>query len=131
MTNLSAVEGSSDDSGGRRPSTAVQRPRCRRCHRVLPRQTGPGRRRVYCSQACRQWQWVHRQGEASERELAASIEKLRELDDELYVLACAVDDTVRDLESSGSHSKQELKEILTWLLEAALPLRNQVMAHDP
>ena len=85
---------------------------------------GPGRRRKYCSQRCRQWHWVSGQRahelELSEGELVVAKAMLDELHDELYVLACAVDDADRDLEAAGEGiTIPELREIVTWLLEAA------------
>jgi hypothetical protein len=54
---------------------------------------------------------------------------LDELHDELYVLACAVDDVERDLEVAGrSPSVAELRQALDWLLEAARPLREREIA---
>lgn len=50
--------------------------------------------------------------------------ELERLHDDLYVLACAVDDTERDLAELGARpSVRELREILDWLLDAARPLR--------
>lgn len=52
--------------------------------------------------------------------------ELDALHDELYVLACAVDDARRDLEASGARaSARELREILDWVLQAATPLRDR------
>jgi hypothetical protein len=51
---------------------------------------------------------------------------LDELHDDLYVLACAVDDAERDLASAGPKpTAGELRDILDWLLEAARPLRDR------
>ena len=50
--------------------------------------------------------------------------ELDRLHDDLYVLACAIDDTERDLAEAGPDaSAKELREILDWLLESAQPLR--------
>lgn len=52
----------------------------------------------------------------------------RELDalrDDLYVLACAVDDVDRDLESDKAPTRQQLIEAVEWLLQAARPLRDR------
>ena len=52
----------------------------------------------------------------------------RELDalrDDLYVLACAVDDVDRDLAGEAQPTRQQLSEALGWLLEAARPLRDR------
>jgi len=111
--------------------------RCRWCRRVLPERTGRGRPRQFCSQRCRQWDWVSRQRarelELSEGELVVARSMLDELHDQLYVLACAVDDAERDLETAGPAAKPaELRQILDWLLEAARPLRDrEVPAPEP
>lgn len=104
--------------------------RCRWCRRVLPERSGRGRPREFCSQRCRQWDWVARQRarelELSEGELVVAKTSLDELHDELYVLACAVDDTEADLESLGTNpSAKELLRMLHWLLDAARPLRTR------
>jgi len=97
---------------------------------VLPERAGPGRPREFCSQRCRQWDWVSRQRanelELSEGELVIARTELDALHDDLYVLACAVDDAERDLKASGARpSVKELQEILEWLLDAAKPLRDR------
>jgi hypothetical protein len=63
--------------------------------------------------------------ELSENELVVARSELDELHDELYVLACAVDDVERDLHLDHSPSAQELSDALGWLLDAARPLRNR------
>jgi hypothetical protein len=89
--------------------------------------SGPGRPREFCSQRCRQWDWVARQRarelELSENELVVARTELDALHDELYVLACAVEDVERDL--SGRPTNAELRDALDWLLEAAKPLRDR------
>ena len=104
--------------------------RCRWCRRALPSRTGPGRPKEFCSQRCRQWDWVSRQRAAelqiSEGELVVARTELDSLHDDLYVLACAVDDTERDLDSTGEGATAgELREMLEWLLDAARPLRER------
>lgn len=104
--------------------------RCRWCRRVLPEQQGPGRPREFCSQSCRQWDWVARQRAhelaLSEGELVLAKSTLDELHDDLYVLACAVDDTETDLDAAGANPPaKELRRMLDWLLDAARPLRNR------
>ena len=91
-----------------------------------------GRPRVFCSQACRQWHWVgqHRADELqlNESELIVAKEELDQLHDELYVLACAVNDAERDAAAAGNKpSARELQEIVEMLLEAARPLRDRVL----
>jgi hypothetical protein len=104
--------------------------RCRWCRRVLPPASGRGRPREFCSQRCRQWDWVARQRarelELSEGELVIARTELDALHDDLYVLACAVEDAERDLRASGSRpTVAELREIVDWLLDAARPLRDR------
>ena len=89
-----------------------------------------GRPRIFCSHACRQWDWVGRQRahdlQLNENELIITKAELDQLHDELYVLACAVDDVERDLTSVGKAApRAELTEMLTWLLEAARPIRDR------
>jgi hypothetical protein len=100
---------------------------------VLPPQTGRGRPREFCSQRCRQWDWVARQRaselELSEDELVIARSSLDELHDEVYVLACAVDDAERDLAAAGPKAPAtEIRRILDWLLDAARPLRDRETA---
>jgi hypothetical protein len=111
-----------DDQGERRS-------RCKWCRRVLPGQR-TGRPRQFCSQACRQWHWVGQQRarelQLREGELVVATAELDALHDDLFVLACAVDDAERDLRASGGQATAaELREMLDWLLEAARPLRDR------
>ena len=56
-------------------------------------------------------------------------EELDRLHDDLYVLACAVDDTEKDLAAAGPKvSAQELRRMLEWLLESAKPLRDRELS---
>ncbi len=92
-----------------------------------------GRPRQFCSQACRQWDWVGRQRahdlQLSDDELIVAKRELDGLHDQLYVLACAVNDAERDLTSAGAKATAgELREVLDWLLEAARPLRDRELA---
>ncbi len=91
-----------------------------------------GRPRKFCSQACRQWHWVGQQRarelQLSEHELVVTKSELDALHDELYVLACAVNDAERDLRAAGAKpSARELLDIVDWLLEAGRPLRDREM----
>ncbi len=47
------------------------------------------------------------------------------LHDELYVLACAVEDVERDLGAPGRRTVSELTDAVDWLLAAARPLRDR------
>jgi len=103
---------------------------------VLPASSGRGRPRQFCSQRCRQWDWVSRQRarelELSDGELVMARATLDELHDELYVLACAVDDADRDLAALGRRpTPAELRQILEWLLESARPLRDREIPAPP
>jgi hypothetical protein len=108
-------------------------PRCRWCRRVLPPSAKVGRKREFCRQACRQWDWVARQRarelQLSEDELVVARGALDSLRDDLYVLACAVEDVRRDLAAPGKRTDRELREALDWLLEAAAPLRDREIAN--
>ena len=114
---------------GEQQAEGEQRSRCKWCRRVLPSQK-MGRPREFCSQACRQWHWVGKQRanelQLSETELIVTKDELDRLHDELYVLACAVNDAERDLAAAGTKPDvRELKEIVDWLLDAARPLRDR------
>jgi endogenous inhibitor of DNA gyrase (YacG/DUF329 family) len=103
--------------------------RCRWCRKVLPQGSGRGRPREFCSQRCRQWDWVARQRarelELSEGELVVARAELDALHDDLYVLACAVDDVERDLATTRGATARELRDALDWVLAAARPLRDR------
>ncbi len=97
---------------------------------MLPERTGRGRPREFCSARCRQWDWVSRQRarelELSDGELVIARAALDELHDDLYVLACAIDDVERDLEADGGTPKPaDVRRALDWLLDAARPLRDR------
>ena len=100
--------------------------RCRHCRRVLPSQEGAGRRREFCSGACRQRDWVYRQRadelKLSDDELIVVRAELDALYDELYVLACAVDDAMRDGATKPGATKQQVVDALAWIIEAAGPV---------
>ncbi len=107
---------------------AGQSRHCRWCRRALPARSGPGRPREFCSQRCRQWDWVARQRASelhlSDEELVIARAELDELHDRLYVLACAVEDVERDLAATGRPTVADLTDAVRWLLDAARPLRD-------
>lgn len=112
------------ESAGEEPT------RCGWCRRVVPRRSGPGRPKKFCSQKCRQWNWVARERaeelDLSEHELVITRSELDALYDDLYVLACAVEDTERDLAAiGGTPTADVLNGLLAWLLESARPLCNR------
>ena len=99
-------------------------PRCRWCGRKLAIAAGPGRPRSFCSQACRQRDYIARlraqEAGLSDAELVVTREELDALHDQLYVLEAAVEDVERDLK--GSPTKQDYAEAVDWLLDACRPL---------
>lgn len=104
---------------------AVPTSRCAWCRHPFAETSGPGRPRKFCSQKCRQWDWVSRQRaeelELSENELVVTRDELDNLKDLVFVLQCAVNDVRMDLQS-GRQTKDTMKELLDWLLEAADPV---------
>jgi hypothetical protein len=99
--------------------------RCRWCRHALPSKDGPGRRKEFCSQKCRQWDWVSRQRatelELADNELVMTLEELDYLKDHIYVLHCALADARNDL-SKPRHTKDSIREILDWVMDAAEPV---------
>ena len=71
----------SPEASGRRGKDS----RCRWCRHVLAQSDGPGRKKEFCSQKCRQWDWVARQRatelELSENELVVTRDELDTLKD--------------------------------------------------
>jgi hypothetical protein len=61
----------------------------------------------------------------TENELVVARDELDALHDELYVLACAVEDVQRDLAAPGRRTVVELQDAVDWLLAAAAPLRDR------
>ena len=91
--------------------------RCRHCRRVL---------REFCGGACRQREWVFRQRAAelnlSDEELIVVRTELDSLLDELYVLACAIEDAERDGALTKEASPQQVLYALRWIIDAAKPV---------
>ena len=114
------------ERGGRDPAEALRR--CLWCRRPLPRPTGPGRPRRFCSQPCRQRDYeARRRAEelgVGEHELVVARATLDALQDDLYVLACAVEDVRRDL--ADDPTPDDVRSALAWLLDAAEPLGRTV-----
>lgn len=105
--------------GGEKPR------RCRWCRHSLATKNGPGRKAQFCSQKCRQWDWVSRQRaadlELSENELVMTRDELDTLKDQIFVLHCALTDAKTDL-GHERHTKESLRDILNWLIDAAEPV---------
>lgn len=117
MTKQGPQRRSRDETAGLR--------RCAWCRFPIAASDGPGRPRKYCSQKCRQWDWVSRQRaselELSENELVVTRQELDDLKDLIFVLQCAVNDVRHDL-ASTRHTKDTMRELVDWLLEAAEPV---------
>jgi hypothetical protein len=98
--------------------------RCGWCGRPIADSGGFGRPRRFCRPSCRQRAYEARRRAAevglSEAELVVARSQLEELHDRLYVLECAVEDVERDLTPSAS--RDEYREAVEWLLDAARPL---------
>jgi len=120
VTQFSMDEGSGR-SGAPEPIT-----RCAWCRRPLTGRSGPGRPRRFCQQSCRQRDYESRRRakelDLGDHELIVARHALDALRDELYVLACAVEDVERDLASAARPTARDLQDALTWLLDAARPL---------
>lgn len=105
--------------------------RCRWCRHALVEKDGPGRKKEFCSQRCRQWDWVARQRandlQLSEDELVMTRAELDTLKDQMYVLHCALLDARRDLQQPR-HTAASLREILDWLMDAAEPVAQASLA---
>ena len=107
--------------------------RCQWCRKVILVTKPVGRPRKFCSHACRQWDWVASQRARASNlgpdELIVARAELDGLRDDLYALACAVEDVERDLASAkGKPTLADLREHLDWLLDAARPLRDREIA---
>ena len=106
--------------------------RCRWCRHALPLKDGPGRRKEFCSQRCRQWDWVSRQRatelELADNELVMTREELDSLKDQIYVLHCALADAGNDL-SKHRHNMDSIREILDCVMDADEPVSSA--SHSP
>ena len=111
----------------REPITSLGERHCLWCRRPLPPAAATGRPRLYCRQSCRQQDYEARTRSVElnlgDHELVVTRGQIDELRDAAHVLAYAVDDTERDLAGTADPSKAELREMLSWLLEAARPVR--------
>lgn len=100
--------------------------RCRWCRRILTAKSGPGRPREFCSQVCRQWDWVAKQRSKelalTENELVIARDELDGLKDMIYVLCCAVEDVRSDIDSASRATRETLQDDLRWLIESAEPV---------
>jgi hypothetical protein len=131
MTYLFVMTKSTPDDNGTLHNTqthlvSTDHSKCRWCRNPLAPSSGSGRPREFCSQACRQWDWVARQRATelalSEDELVITRTERDTLRDQIFVLKCAVQDVEHDLDPSIDPTTRDYKAALAWLLEAAKPL---------
>ncbi len=98
--------------------------RCRWCRRPFDRKPGPGRPQEFCKRSCRQRDYESRlkaqEHGLDEADLILARSVIDTLRDDIYVLQCAIEDVDRDL--AASDSKQDVREALKWILDAARPL---------
>jgi hypothetical protein len=94
---------------------------CRWCGRGFEVTGGPGRPRLFCSQACRQKDYIGRlrarDAGLAESELIVTRSELEALRDKLFVLECAIDDVRRDVADGDDPAIA-----LQWVIQAAEPL---------
>jgi virulence-associated protein VapD len=104
----------------KRPATE----RCRWCGRELPEPARTGRPRRYCRAGCRQQAHLARRFAAAhglgDDELIVERQRFEELQDLVYCLQAAIEDTDADL--AGTPSAQELRSAVNWLLDNARPV---------
>ena len=114
---------------------AVDLSRCQWCRSPISQRSGAGRPRRFCSQSCRQWDWVARQRASelalSEDELVIARKELDALRDQVYVLRCAIADVESDLDPSVDPTTRDFKAALKWLLQAAKPLAQDQLHPSP
>ena len=98
--------------------------RCRWCGRRLAERPGPGRKREFCKDSCRQldYQARRRSGEAGlgEDQIIVSRRELAELHDKLYALEAAIEDVEHDL--AEAKTLADHRAATQHLMAAARPL---------
>ncbi|MFM8249055.1 MAG: hypothetical protein ACKOPL_09370 [Acidimicrobiaceae bacterium] len=120
---------------GMQSEKLVDSSRCHWCRSPISQRSGAGRPRRFCSQSCRQWDWVARQRAnelaLSEDELVIARKELDALRDQVYVLRCAIADVEADLDPSVDPTTRDFKAALKWLLQAAKPLAQDQLHPSP
>ena len=120
---------------GTKTESTVDSSRCKWCRSPISQRSGAGRPRRFCSQSCRQWDWVARQRATelalSEDELVIARKELDALRDQVYVLRCAIADVEADLDPSVDPTTRDFKAALKWLLQAAKPLAKDQLHPSP
>jgi hypothetical protein len=106
--------------------------RCRWCGREIPPRHGPGRRREFCRDSCRQLDYQARRRAAGsgldDDEIIVSRHEVDDLHDRLYVLEAAVEDVERDL--ADEPSLRDYEDAVAWLLEAIRPVIEKRLLSD-
>ena len=86
--------------------------------------SGPGRPPEYCRRSHRQRDYESRRRAAelglSETEVVLTRASINSLNDQIYVLECAISDVEKDL--ADDDSPASVRRCLDWVLEAARPL---------
>ncbi|RLK59064.1 hypothetical protein [Actinokineospora cianjurensis] len=104
--------------GRRRPGRANP---CGWCGAQLPDETGTGRRRRYCAQACRQRAYERRtavqRGGLPEDAVVLSTAEFADLQDRLFQLRCAAEDVLTAAEDGATPA--ELGELAERVREGA------------
>jgi hypothetical protein len=97
---------------------------CRWCGRPVPARSGPGRPPEYCRRSHRQRDYESRRRAAelglSETEIVLTRASINSLNDQIYVLECAISDIEKDL--ADDDGPASVRRCLEWVLEAARPL---------
>ena len=98
--------------------------KCGWCRRAYTATRGPGRPRRFCKRSCRQRDFEARSRAKAhgidERDLIIARTDFDQLRDDVYVLACALDDAELDL--AGAVSVAECLDIVRSIVLAAQPL---------
>lgn len=102
--------------------------RCRWCGRALPgsgsASASTGRPREFCRRSCRQRDYESRRRAKEhgldEHEIIVARAALAELDDRLFILACALEDVERDL--AEGDDPETVRAAVQALVEAAGPV---------
>jgi hypothetical protein len=106
---------------------------CRWCRRPIERRPGPGRPPEYCRPSHRQRDYEARLRAAelglAETDLVVARRAIDTLQDQIYLLECAIEDVTQDL--VDDNRPEAVRKALDWLLEAARPLVAKRLLTEP